>query len=214
MQGLNLILKAKLPLKIKIQITRDNLREMPNIKKFIEGIGLKFRPSYVLYARLNHDSTPCNLRISPYEVLSLDGKSKVTYRDEFDCSQKLEVLTCPADRRSQKSEGENLFRCAIGGGDGIHIDPYGNTFVCNLIRKPAINLLKVDISYAISKLLPLVRNRKFVTDSRCNGCNLRELCLWCPGRALVETGNEEMPLEYYCKLAHLIERENSGQRNG
>jgi len=62
MQGLNLILKAKLPLKIKTQITRDNLGEIPDIKKFIEGSSLKFRPSYDLHARLNGDLTPCNLR--------------------------------------------------------------------------------------------------------------------------------------------------------
>jgi len=62
----------------------------------------------------------------------------------------------------------------------------------------------VDVGYAADRLLPLVRGNKFATDSKCNGCNLRELCLWCPGRALVETGDEEMPLEYYCELAKAI----------
>lgn len=73
-----------------------------------------------------------------------------------------------------------------------------------VLRKPAFNLLKVDVGYAADRLLPLVRGNKFATDSKCNGCNLRELCLWCPGRALVETGDEEMPLEYYCELAKAI----------
>jgi len=178
MDGINSILKAKLPLKIKTQITKDNLEEMPKIRKFIEGLGIRFRPSYDLYARLNGDLTPCSLRILPH------GKN---HSADDDCGKH-----------------SDLFHCVIGGGDGIQIDPYGNIFACNLIRRPAFNLLKVDIDYARDKLLPLVRNRKFVTDSRCNGCNLREKCDWCPGKAYVETGDMEKPIEYYCELTRQL----------
>lgn len=195
MKGINLILKERLPLKIKTQITRDNLAESPKIKRFIEGLDLKFRPSSDLHARLNGDLAPCNLRILPQEVLNLNGRIKT------DCLNKPDKLN------ESKEPNDSLFPCAIGGGDGIHIDPYGNMFLCNLIRKPVFNLLKVDIQYASNKLLPLVRNRKFSTDSRCNGCNLREFCHWCPGRAYLETGDMEAPIPYYCKLAKVAEQE-------
>jgi len=188
MQGLDLILKAKLPLKIKTQITKDNLEELPRIKKFIQGLGLKFRPSSDLYACLNAGLTPCSLRISPQEVLNLDGRVK------SDC---LKELNGPNEIDKQNSY---LFRCAIGGGDGINIDPYGNTFLCNLIRRPAFNLLKVGVEYAQNKLLPLVRKRKFATNSKCKSCNLRKFCYWCPGKAYLETNNMEAPIEYYCRL--------------
>ncbi len=191
MQGLNLILKAKLPLKIKTQITRDNLGEIPDIKKFIEGLGLKFRPSSDLQPRLNGDLTPCNLRITSQEALSLNGKRQIV---KDDC----QLLPHTAHRTPHT----DLFQqCSVGGGDCFLIDPYGNTFPCALIRKPVFNLLKVDIGYAINRLLPQVRNRKFVTDSKCNGCNLREICFWCPGRAYVEKGDMETRIEYYCQLA-------------
>lgn len=190
-RGINLILREKLPLKIKTQITKDNLIEIPEIKKFIEGLGLRFRPSYDLYARLNGDLAPCNLRTLPEEALAPNvHKNKV--EDSVD-----QYSVCAASRTPNTA----LFRCAVGGGDGIHIDPYGNTFACNLIRKPAFNLLKVSVDYARDRLLPLVRDRRFVTDSKCNGCNLRESCRSCPGKAYVETGNEEAPVPYYCKLA-------------
>jgi len=189
MRGVNLILKETLPLKIKTQIMRDNLEELPKIKKFIEGLGLKFRPSSDLYARLNGNSAPCNLRISPQEVLNLNGRIKTD---------------CLNESNEIKEPNDSLFRCAIGGGDGINLDPYGNMFLCNLIRKPAFNLLKVDIEYASNKLLPLVRNRKFVGNSKCKGCNLREFCRWCPGRTYLETGDEEAPIPYYCETAELI----------
>lgn len=193
MEGINLILKFKLPLRIKTQITKDNLKELPKIKKFIQSLGLRFRPFYDLHARLNGDLTPCNLRIPPVEILGLNGKKHLS---DNKCSLSPSAICHPPSA--------NLFCCAIGGGDGIQIDPYGNIFACNLIRKPSFNLLKVDIDYARNKLLSLVRERKFITNSKCNGCHLREICHWCPGRAYVEKANMEKPIDYYCELTNLL----------
>ena len=198
MEGINLILKEGLPLKTKTEITRENLREVPRIKKFIKGLGLKFRPSSDLHARLNGDLASCNLRISPQEVLNLNGKVRTG------CLNENKGLN---EQNGLNSPNGSLFRCAIGGGDGFHIDPYGNTFPCNLIRKPSFNLLEVDVEYASNKLLSLVRNRKFTTDSKCSSCNLREFCQSCPGRALLEIGDMEAPAEYYCELARAIGHE-------
>jgi radical SAM protein with 4Fe4S-binding SPASM domain len=189
MQGINLILKARQPLKIKTQVTGDNLKELPEIKRFIEGLGLTFKPSPELHARLDGDLTPCALRISPEEALSLNGRAKPDCRNENNGVKRF------------IRQNDYLFRCAIGSGDGINIDPYGNTFSCNLIRKPNFNLLKVDITDARNKLLPLVRNKIFISNSRCKGCKIREICNWCPGRAYVEAGGMEEPIEYYCELA-------------
>ncbi|MFQ5868241.1 MAG: radical SAM protein, partial [bacterium] len=197
-KGIDLILKENLALKIKTEITKDNLGEFHKIQSFIEGLGLKFRPSSDLHARLNGDSASCNLRISPQEVLCLNGKR---WLSDNDCrlSQKREDTS--RLRSGQGRQKTDLFHCAIGGGDGINLDPCGNMFLCNLIRKPAFNLLKVDIEYASNKLLPLVRNKKFVSNSKCKGCNLREFCRWCPGRAYLEADNEEAPIPYYCERA-------------
>ncbi|MFC1632261.1 hypothetical protein ACFL2I_06880, partial [Candidatus Omnitrophota bacterium] len=84
----------------------------------------------------------------------------------------------------------------------IQIDPYGNMLVCRLIRKPAFNLFQVDIDYAKNALLAWIRNSKFTTASPCNGCNLRQDCYWCPGKAYIEQGNLEQPIDFYCELAH------------
>lgn len=202
MNGINLILKAKLPLKIKTQITKDNLRELPRIKKFIKAKGLKFRASPVLYARLNGDIAPCNLRISPQEILGLNGKEQLS---DHDC----DLSPNPEPR----TPNFNLFRCAAGGGDGFHIDPYGKMPLCNLIRKPKVNLLTQSIEEALNKLLPLASNSKFKTNSRCRYCGIRNLCLSCPGKALVEIKDMEAPVEWFCKLGHLMSGKemNSGE---
>jgi radical SAM protein with 4Fe4S-binding SPASM domain len=185
MNGINLILKANLPLKIKTQVTKDNLKELPKIKKFIENLGLRFRPSVFLHSRLNRDLAPANLRISPQEVLGLNGNKKLSVDD-------CDLLT-----------NHELFRCAIGGGDGIYIDPYGNTFPCDCIRKPKINLLKEDVGEAQKKVLDWVRTRCFTNNAKCQNCSIRDSCHNCPGKALLETGDLEGRVDWFCALAHL-----------
>jgi radical SAM protein with 4Fe4S-binding SPASM domain len=209
MQGIDLILKACLPLKIKTQITKDNLEELARIKKFIEERGLVFRPSFDLHARLNGDLAPCNLRISPCRVLNLDGKVKSDCINEpiKDLPTKKSGSRQNVGKTSKiKNQTPNtvLFRCAIGGGDGFNIDPYGNTFPCTCIREPRVNLLKEDIEKAQKMVLDWVRSRTFTTDSKCKTCLIRESCFNCPGKAILEKGSLGTPIEWFCELGHLV----------
>lgn len=189
MNGLGMILDRKIPLKIKTQVTKDNLKELPEIKMFIEKLGVKFQPSAILHARLDGNPAPVNLRISPQEFLSLNGKIKTECLNEIN---------------KHNEHSDFLFSCAIGGGDGINIDPHGNMHPCSCIREPLVNLLTSSIEQGVSKLLPLVRGRRFTTDSKCHDCKIRELCRNCPGKALLEAGEMEAPLEYFCELAEAM----------
>ncbi len=202
MKGIELILKVKLPLKIKTQVTKDNLEDLPKIKSFVEGSGLKFRSSTFLHARLNGDLSPCNLRISPQEVLSLNGNNRVAI-DDCDLSTNHACLT---GRQEPRTANHELFPCAIAGGDGMHIDPYGNTFPCNCIRKPKINLLKEDVKEAQDKILGWVRTKYFTNNAKCQNCSIRDSCYNCPGKALLETGDLERRVDWFCDLAHLLRK--------
>lgn len=191
-RGIDLMLKAGLPLKIKTQITSDNFGDYFKIKKFIEILGLKFYPSFELHARLNGDLAPCRLRLAVEEIARLNGRHSL----KDDCLSNSGL--------NQQGAGDDLFRCSISGGDGFHVDPYGDTFPCLLIRNPRFSLLVRDIASARQEVLSSVRDKKFASDSRCKGCGLREVCVWCPGRAYIETGSKESPVEYYCRLAKTL----------
>ena len=203
MKGIDLILKNGIALKIKTQITRDNLGEVPRIKKFIQGLGKTFRPGVDLFSRLDGDSAPCSLRISAQDILSLNGKNR---RADDGCrivSEERLPLVRLDPSKGKRAPGAGLFNCAIAGGDGFNIDPSGRMFLCNLIRKPSFSLLKTNIDDAQNKLLSEARGKKFVSRTKCTGCGLRGVCSWCPGKAYLETGDMEAPLEYYCRLASL-----------
>ena len=165
---------------------------MPKIKEFVENLGLDFRPSSFLHARLDGDLTPCNLRISPQEVLGLNGNKQLLNND---CQ-----LSPNPDNRTPNPD---LFPCAIGGGDGIYVDPYGNLIPCLCIREPKVNLLEESVEEARKIILGWTKNKEFTTNSKCKNCPIRELCHSCPGKALLEKESLEEPLEWFCELAQL-----------
>ncbi|MDD5477755.1 MAG: radical SAM protein [Candidatus Omnitrophica bacterium] len=190
MAGIKLITQRRLPLKIKTQVIKDNFKELGKIKEFVESLGLGYLPSIFLHSRLDGNLTPSSLRVSSQEVLSLNGK-KGAIGD--DCR----LLSQPLASRP----ANNLFQCAIGGGDGVHIDPYGNLFPCICIREPKINLLKENIEQARDSILSWVRSKTFTINSKCRVCSIKGGCRVCPGKALLETGSLEKPVEWFCELA-------------
>lgn len=173
--------EKNIPLKVKTLVTSENIKELPQIKAFIEDLGFEFSPDFNVHPRLNSDRTPCDLRVSHQEKLQLGIVPKTQCLQQF------------------HQRNENLFHCAIGDGD-IHLDPYGNMFLCSLIREPAFSLLKYEVEPALDSLMPLVRARKFTGNSKCKHCEQKGFCGWCPGRALLELGNEEEPIPYYCQM--------------
>ena len=190
-KGIKMIRDNGLPLKIKTQITKDNMHSIPEIKRFVEDLGLDFCPSFRLYPRLNRDTTPCSLRIPIQEFLDTHTP------DPADCL---------AESAGKTTSADNLvFRCAAGGGDGFHIDPYGNIFLCNLIRQPSVNALNKDINQALNTLEPFFKGRRFKTDSPCRSCDLKDLCRSCPGIAYLEKADMESPVPYFCNLAKMMQ---------
>ncbi len=209
MKGLNLILERRLPLKIKTQVTKDNLRELPKIKEFIEKLGQKFRPGTILHARLDGDINPCSLRIKPEEVIRLDRGLNLDSIEE-ECKSTDNQINKSNEQnelneQSGLSEQNNyFFPCAISSGDSLNIDPYGNIVPCGCIREPKINLLKEDIKEAQEEILNCIRTRNFTKELECRNCSLRNLCYSCPGKALLEKKSLEGIVEWFCELAHLV----------
>ncbi len=189
MKAIRLLRQRGLALKVKTLVTRDNVMELKAIERSILGLKLKFLPEFVLYPRLNGDPAPCSLRVPVKKLLSLHGKKSLAD----------EVCRSPGKRITSRQHG--FYSCAVEGGDGFYLDPYGNMFLCPLIREPKYNIATTDVREAFGRLLLSARNAKFLTDSKCGICGLREKCLWCPGKAFLESKDKEYPIEYYCRLA-------------
>jgi radical SAM protein with 4Fe4S-binding SPASM domain len=198
-KGLDLILKKNLPLKVKTMAIKQNYEDLSGIKKFLEAKRIEFRPSASLQARLNGDSIPCSFRLDPQEIGKIDESLA------RECMGEEKNGAGVHGSRNKEAAGDNrLFQCAIGGGDGLNLDPYGNMFACSCIRHPAINFLESGlekIRKTIFGTFPRIANTGFKTDSICRKCGLRSLCRNCPGKAFLETGDKEAPVRYFCELA-------------
>ena len=110
LSGIELMLKHKVPLKIKTQLTSVNFHEADKIKKLIRSFGLKFSPSSDIFARLNGDCTPCSLRVPVKDLIKLDDKDELMKNG---CNSKQDTET--------NLNNDYLFNCAVGGGDGVNI---------------------------------------------------------------------------------------------
>ncbi len=192
MKNIRRIKKERLPLTIKTQVTKENLTELPRIQAFAKRYQAAFAPSVILYARLNGDTAPCSLRIPPEDVLRLSGIKGAAESD------------CVSNKKIKGSRIRSLFPCAAQGGDGFIVDPYGRVFLCPLIRESGPNILKGDTHKVFQRSLATVRRLRFLSDSSCKTCGyFPERCLWCPGKAQIEKGDKEEPIEYFCELARL-----------
>jgi radical SAM protein with 4Fe4S-binding SPASM domain len=47
-----------------------------------------------------------------------------------------------------------------------------------------------------------LRSRRQQYLDRCRACPIINLCLWCPAHAHLETGELDLPVEYFCEVAH------------
>jgi radical SAM protein with 4Fe4S-binding SPASM domain len=206
MKGLNLILRKNLPLKVKTMALSHNFEDLAGIKDFLAGNRIKFRPSALLHARLNGDKSPCGLRLEPEEINKVDKLFALDSMEEDDDGAEVHNI-----HKRQPVFGNRLFQCAMGSTDGLNLDPYGNMFPCACIRNPAVNFLDSDpqvIKKIIFQTFPKIAGREFKTISPCRNCDLKSLCLKCPGKALLETGDMEAPVEYFCELARFSSNKN------
>ncbi|MFA6383918.1 MAG: radical SAM protein [Candidatus Omnitrophota bacterium] len=184
--GIKALTRAKIAVKIKTMVTKDNIGAVGRIKKFLADNGYGFDPDYYLFARLNGDIAPCELRISPAQVLAFAGKGKLNSKDP---------RIMPA-----RNLNKRLFWCALGAGQEFHIDPYGNMFLCPVIRDSPVNIVKRPIAPAFKRMIAEVRDRVCSSAAKCASCEFRAWCLNCPGKAYSQTRDMESPVPYYCAL--------------
>jgi radical SAM protein with 4Fe4S-binding SPASM domain len=163
----------RVPLRIKTQVTALNLKEIPSIREYARRLKAAWRADYFLYP-------------------TLDG-----------CQQALTLRMKPEPIKDNKARGRAwpLFTCTAPSGSAFTIDPYGQMFLCNMLRKNKVNILRTSLEDGLSALKEKYGKLHFQSDSMCKSCRVRYKCLWCPGKALLETGSLEKPIEYCCELA-------------
>jgi radical SAM protein with 4Fe4S-binding SPASM domain len=197
--------KTDLSVILKSNCLKQNRHEIGRIKAFTEETFGKpsqhkhrFKYDPMIYPRLNRDKAPCQYRLSFEELLEAK-------RQDLDIWKEYQ-RGLHSDFPDLKRDKSFLYRCDASLNQ-FFINPYGQLKFCAFSDKFSVDLKKTSFRYGFYKVFPQVLKERFKTNSKCQDCTLRPICYHCPARAYLETGNEETPVEYFCKLAHALKRE-------
>jgi radical SAM protein with 4Fe4S-binding SPASM domain len=87
------------------------------------------------------------------------------------------------------------------------IGPEGHLRPCLSLHHPDFlyDLRKGSLADAWTRFVPAVLARETHRQEyleKCGKCPVVNLCLWCPAHAYLETGELDLPVEAFCRVAY------------
>jgi radical SAM protein with 4Fe4S-binding SPASM domain len=192
MRGISLLLERKVPFGLKTMVITLNQHELEALKKYAAKLGVRFRYDALINAGLDGSCSPCEFRITPEDVVRLDLTDVQRLKEWKEFCKKF--LNAPKSNK--------LYICQAGK-TGFHIDPYGKLNLCLMSRGPSLDLREGSFRQAWHEFMPEVLSQEPQGNYKCGRCSLIGLCGQCPALAYLENGNPEIPIEYFCQVAHL-----------
>ena len=202
--GLNRLLESGIKVRLKAMALRSNVNELPEIAAFCR-LHTKdyFRFDPQLHLRFDRDEARNQLiraeRLTPEEIVALeraDGERFSALQHSCDTLINEELThNC----------GDHLFICGLGQGS-FTVSYDGKFRLCSSLWAPETiyDLRQGSLRDAWETFVPKVRAmRSRCADylENCRSCSLFNLCLWCPAHSWLETGELDMPVDYFCQVA-------------
>jgi radical SAM protein with 4Fe4S-binding SPASM domain len=179
-------------LRLKTMLMSLNRHEFSDIENMAKAYESKFRFDAALFPTLTGDKSPIDLRVSAEDAIGIELSDDGRLKDWQEFYEKMSNL----------SAANSLYRCGAGQ-TYYHIDPYGNLQPCMMVTNLKYNLLEGNFSTGWNEAMTRLRDRKPGPGYRCNTCEKRMLCGFCPGFSNLENGSETAYSEYLCKMGQL-----------
>ena len=177
-----------IPVNIKTPLFSETMDDVRGIVDLANELGCSIELGKNITPKKNGDMTPVNMQISGYE-----NENKVS--DTIDELIQIEDNRCLVEKRTGK---------ICGAGDrAISINPYGEVFPCNMLQLCIgdINNSSIREIWEHSEKLKRWREKnKWSLIKGCEGCQLIDHCTYCPGEAMMRTGE---PLKKYNEACHI-----------
>jgi radical SAM protein with 4Fe4S-binding SPASM domain len=195
MRGIRLLKERGLPLTLKTVAVTINRHEIGDMQHFAEqelGVGFKF--DGMINARIDCSHSPLEVRLSPAEMVQLDLEDPV---------REAEWTKLVESRRDRPVvTGDKVYSCG-GGVSAFSIDPEGRMSICVLSQKDMFDLRGGSFKEGWNEFLSKVRERPATKRTKCSDCRIRDLCSTCAATSELENGDAEVPVEFFCEVAHL-----------
>ena len=213
--GLNLLLEYDIKVRFKAMALRSNIDELSEISRFCrERTKDFFRFDPFLHLRFDRDQKRNeeikSERLSPEEITAIEKRDPERFKAlEKGCDK----LIMPERARTSCN---HLFHCGAGNGS-FAVSCDGFFRLCSSLwhRDCIYDLKKGNLNMAWEDFIPKVRNMRSHKEEfleKCRKCQIINLCMWCPGRADLETGEMDSFIEYFCKIAHARQESLTGVR--
>jgi MoaA/NifB/PqqE/SkfB family radical SAM enzyme len=216
-RGLDLLLDAGVPVRLKAMALRSTAHELNEISRFCrERTKDYYRFDPLLHLRFDGDpARNAEIRaerLSAAEVVAVERADAERFGAlQRDCAEG-ELLV----RAAEHAGCDRLFHCGVG--RGSFTVGYDGTFrLCSSLWHPdTVFALRADperpgslrpgtLREAWEEWVPRVRDLRGTDPEfleKCGRCGIVNLCLWCPAHAALETGSMDDWVEYFCEVAH------------
>lgn len=204
-KGLDLLLGSGIKVCFKTMALRSNVHESFEISRFCrERTKDSFRFDPFLHLRFDGNRKKnkeiISERLSPEEIVDIEQKDPERSRGlERSCDK----LIMP---NLSHTNCNHLFHC--GTGNGSFCVSYNGLFrLCSSLWHPdcIYDLKKGTVREAYNDFALHVRDMRSDNNEfleKCRACSIVNLCMWCPAHSHLETGRLDVPVEYFCKVAH------------
>ncbi len=205
MRGLNLLLKNDIRVRLKAMVLRSNIHELPQIADFCrEKTKDYFRFDPFLHLRFDGDSKRNeeikSERLSSEEIVAIEQSDPDRFQALEDGCEKL------INSEFSHINCNHLFHCGTGNGS-FSVSYDGFFRLCSSLWHPdcIYDLKKRSLAEAWQNFVPRVRDMRSNREEfleKCRVCPIINLCMWCPAHSHLENGEMDMPVEYFCEIAH------------
>lgn len=205
LKGLDLLLGSGVKVRLKAMALRTNIHEFPAIAAFCRARTkdyFRFDP----FLHLRYDGNEARNaeiraeRLAPEDIVRLERADPARFRE---LKEKCGIR--PGAVRGADAPAP-LFHCGAGL-DSFSLGYDGQFRLCSSLAHPdcVFDLRTGGLREAWRTLVPRVRGLvsgrpEFLKT--CASCPVVGLCQWCPALAYLESGQMDVPVEFFCGTAH------------
>jgi radical SAM protein with 4Fe4S-binding SPASM domain len=190
-KGIRKLAERKINVRLKTILMTLNSHDLFSIEEVARAMGVKFRFDAAIFPCIDGDKSALDLRVPPRDAIE----------KEFSDPERLRLWERYFEDVRDQAPTDDLYTCGAGL-TGFHIDPYGSLLPCLMSRDINFDLVKGNFLMGWENISSRVRDLKAGKSFRCNSCEKRFLCGFCPPFFEQENGSTAIRSEYLCEMGH------------
>lgn len=200
--AVSLLKERGIKLGLKACGLRENVKEIIDLRKFSENLGVRFRFDPEIIPKTDGNKKPLSHSLSLKEGYEIRRACYPKMYEKYDEKGRLRKKV------KFKRDKNKVFICGAGKSD-MTVNPYGELNLCLEINFPRYKILKKDHSLkkGWKEISEYVSNLKPPKNFPCLTCPLFQYCSWCPAKSYLEYGNFTSCSPYSKEAALLSKKE-------